>query len=150
MHTIELKEYEQRSFAKEALAEGTGRQIWIRYPDKIEISPPTFLTLYQWFLRPKGWVGHIPIDKSFSILIKPKVELSNLFRMLEYAYRIKFIQDDYLVSSDSLPEFYQRLANILAKKVLQRILRGLYKEYISCNHRLNFMRGRVSLDKMID
>jgi len=150
MHTIELKEYEQRSFAKEALAEGTGRQIWIRYPDKIEISPPTFLTLYQWFLRPKGWVGHIPIDKSFSILIKPKVELSNLFRMLEYAYRIKFIQDDYLVSSDSLPEFYQRLANILAKKVLQRILRGLYKEYISCNHRLQFIRGRLNVEKMID
>ena len=150
MHSIELKEYEQRSFVQDALEECTGRQIWLRYSDKIEISPPTFQTLHQWYLKPKGWVGHIPIDKSLSLLIKPKVDLSNLFRMLEYAYRIKFTRDDYLVKSDSLPEFYQRLANILAKQVLQRIIRGLYKEYISCNDRLQFLKGRLKVEKMID
>jgi len=150
MQTIELKEYELHSFVQDALDESIGRQIWLKYADRIDISPPTFQTLHQWYLKPKGWVGHIPIDRSFSIIIKPKVELSNIFRMLEYAYRIKFTQNDHLVRSDSLSEFYQRIANILAKQVLQRIIKGLYKEYISCNNRLQFIRGRLNVKKMID
>lgn len=150
MHTIELKEYEPRFFANDSLDEAAGRQIWLRYREQIEMVPPTFQTSHQWYLKPKGWVGHIPINESLFLIIKPKIELGNLFRMLEYAYDINFTHDGDLVSSDSLPEFYQRLANILAKKVIQRTLRGLYKEYFSCTDSLPFVRGRIATETMIN
>ncbi|MFW6297599.1 MAG: McrC family protein, partial [Desulfosalsimonas sp.] len=150
MQAIELKEHEGRAFDQDVLDEGRGHQLWLRFGNKIEIDPPTFKTGYQWHLKPKGWVGHIPIDNSLSLIIRPKVELGNLFGMLEYAYRIPFTQDEQLIHSDDLPEFYQRLANILARQVLRRTFCGLYKEYISRRSRLPFVRGRIDTTKMLN
>lgn len=150
MNPILLKEYESKYFGKDAIDNYVAQQIWELYREKIDVIPPSFQTDDQWILKPKGWIGHIPINQSVSILIRPKLPIGNLFRMLEYAYQIEFAKDDHLVSSDTLHEFYQRLANILAKQVIRRTLKGLYQEYVSHTNMLPFVRGRIDTKLIMD
>lgn len=150
MNQIELTEYETRSFSHDLLDEKTGQLLWLRYRDKIDVIPPSFQTSNQWRLKSLGWVGHIPIDDRISLFIKPKVTLNNLFLMLEYAYFLDFEIEEQLIGAASLSEFYQRLANILAKKAIKRTFKGLYYEYIERSNNLPYIRGRLDLMRMVN
>ena len=69
--------------------------------------------------------------------------------MLEYAYRqdIQFFEG--LIDCASLEEFYERLANVLAKRVIDRQHKGLYRRYIQRTERSGFIRGRLDLKDRI-
>ena len=94
-------------------------------------------------------MGYIPIDEAVRIFIKPRVKLSNLFRMLEYAYKLPFLATGDMVGAQSLQEFYERLAKIVALRVLDRCRKGLYREYAARSNRLPFLRGKVALESML-
>jgi 5-methylcytosine-specific restriction enzyme subunit McrC len=49
----------------------------------------------------------------------------------------------------SLEEFYERLANILALRILDRLRRGLYRTYVPHARTLPYLRGRVGLMRAI-
>jgi len=147
--TIELYEYQTRSFPEDEIPQDVGKFIWSQYSEKIAVEAPTFQTDSQWRFTSQGWVGHIPLTESYRILLKPKVELENLFRMLEYAYRIPFETMGDVVGASSLVEFYDRLAHILALRVADRVRKGLYREYASREQRLPFVRGKLDLNSML-
>ena len=147
--TIELSEYQKRSFPAEDIPQDVGRFIWSHYKDKIVVEAPTFQTDNQWRFTSQGWVGHIPITDGYRLLLKPKVELENLFRMLEYAYRVPFETMGEAVGAASLEEFYERLARILALRITDRMRKGLYREYASRERRLPFIRGKVDLRALL-
>ena len=147
--TIELSEYQTQAFPAEVIPEAVARHLWSRYREKITLELPTFQTDNQWKLTSQGWVGHIPITEDFHVLLKPKVELGNLFRMLEYAYRVQFETMGNIIGASSLSEFYERLARILALRVTDRTRKGLYREYLQRAQRLPYVRGRISLESMI-
>jgi 5-methylcytosine-specific restriction enzyme subunit McrC len=103
----------------------------------------------DWQLTAQGWVGYIPVSTEITLALRPKVKLSNLFRMLEYAYRlqgIKFLGG--LVNCSSLEEFYEYLASILAKRVLDRSRRGLYRAYRSEEGVLSYLCGRMNIEHL--
>ena len=50
--------------------------------------------------------------------------VENIFRMLEYAYNVPFKQTDELVECETLEDYFERLASVLAKRVLDRGRRG--------------------------
>lgn len=147
--TIELQEYRTANLPAEAIPQHVGQRIWSQYQEKITVEPPTFKTENQWRLTPQGWAGHIPVDDEFNVFIQPKVELDNLFRMLEYAYRLPFIVTGDIVGADSLQELYERLARILALRVLDRGRKGFYREYASRSNKLPYVRGKVMLESML-
>ncbi len=142
--TIELTEYQAADFPAAAIPEELGRILWEKYRQQIQVEAPSFMTNHHWRLTAQGWVGHIPLSPEVRLLLKPKVELSNLFRMWEYAYRLNnFNLPPYLVESDSLPEFYERLAHILALKVMNRARQGLHRAYLPQTEALPYVRGRL-------
>jgi 5-methylcytosine-specific restriction enzyme subunit McrC len=99
----------------------------------------------------KGWVGHIPLAKDLSITLKPKVDLTNIFLMLEYAYRLKSFKFlDGIAKCESLNDFYQQLAKILALRILDRTRKGYYREYIPENERLPYVRGQLDIKSAIN
>ena len=147
--TIELEEYSPTSLPAEALPQHLGKLLWSRYGQKIQIEPPTFKTDNQWRITPQGWAGHIPADDGYQLFIKPKVELANLFRMLEYAYKLPFLATGEMVGAKSLKDFYERLARILALRALDRSRKGLYREYAGRSQRLPFLRGKVVLESLL-
>lgn len=147
--TIELQEYRTLSMPATALPESIGTALWKRYGSKVEVEFPSPKTANQWQLTPQGWAGHIPIDKKFHLFIKPKVELDNLFHMLEYAYKLEFLATGDMVGAASLQEFYNRLAKIIALRVLDRSRKGFYREYVARANRLPYLCGKVALESML-
>lgn len=147
---LKLSEYKPERFPPEAIPEEIGRRIWQEYSGKVEIESPSFRNNYQWELTSQGWVGYIPLSNELGLSLEPKVELGNLFRMLEYAYNLesfKFLPS--LFNAQSLDEFYERLALVLAARVLDRSRKGLYREYLSYEEHLPYVSGRLDLQPMV-
>ena len=67
--------------------------------------------------------------------------------MLEYAYRLDAIFLEGTIDADSLEEYYERLANILARRILDRTRRGLYRTYLGDEDRLPYVRGRLDVPR---
>jgi 5-methylcytosine-specific restriction enzyme subunit McrC len=84
--------------------------------------------------------------------LEPKVPIGNLFRLLEVAYDLKagaFRVYEDLVGCGSLADFYERLANILAKRTLQRARWGFHREYVEREDLLPFVRGRLNAMRLL-
>ncbi|XZN90829.1 MAG: McrC family protein [Microcoleus sp.] len=142
---IELTEYQLATFERDFIPESVGDKIHQNYGKEIDIEFPNRKTKDQWELKSKGRVGNIPITPDFHIAIRPKVPINNLFGMLEYAYNLKIKFPQGSIQCQSLKQIYERLANILAQKILERCRKGLYRDYLSKTERLAYIRGRVDL-----
>jgi 5-methylcytosine-specific restriction enzyme subunit McrC len=69
--------------------------------------------------------------------------------MLEVAYRLEFKVLERLVGCQSLAEFYERLANILARRVLDRGRQGFYRAYLGQTEQLPYVRGQLDVRQLI-
>jgi hypothetical protein len=108
--TLEVTEYEPKSFSAALLPEAVAQLLWDHYSAQIEIETPSFKTGNQWRLKSRGWVGHIPVTEDFRLNLLPKVSLVNLFGMYEYAYNLESFRFlDGMVGANSLIEFYEQL-----------------------------------------
>src|ERR1041384_7984655 len=140
MTTLELTEYVRASFPSEAIPAGTGELLWKEHGDKIAVEFPSPKSGGEWQLTSLGWVGVLPVTRELRIALRPKVTLRNLFRMLEYAYRLRSFRFlDGTFECRSIEEFYAELAAILARRVLDRARRGLYATYVSERERLPYL-----------
>ncbi|MFQ5730168.1 MAG: McrC family protein [Waddliaceae bacterium] len=147
---LSLSEYSSARFPKEAISDALGETLWRNYNNQVAVDFPSPKTGKQWQLTPQGWVGYIPLNEQLGLSLQPKVELENLFRMLEYAYRLKsFHFLDGLIDCQSIEEFYERFANILARRVLDRGRKGFYHAYLPKTDQLPFVRGRMNIRKAI-
>lgn len=145
--TIELTEYRPRLLPRPDLPGPVGELLWRTYGRQVEVEFPNPKTGQQWRLTAQGWVGHIPLTPEFHLALQPKVKLANLFRMLDYAYQLKsfrFLAG--LVGCQTLAEFYEELASILAKRVLDRGRKGFYRAYLPRTERLPYLRGRLEME----
>ncbi len=148
---IELHEYKAKSIEPTLLSYELGDTLWRNYDNVVDVDFPSPKTDGNWKLISKGWVGHIPLAKNCSITLKPKVELTNIFRMLEYAYRLKsfkFLKG--ITACKSLDDFYEQLAKILALRILDRSRKGYYRKYIPENERLPYVRGQLDVRNAIN
>jgi 5-methylcytosine-specific restriction enzyme subunit McrC len=146
---IKLTEYQPATFDQDFIPESVGEKIYQYYAKEIEIEFPNPKTNNKWELTSKGIVGNIPITPEFHILISPKVPLTNLFGMLDYAYKIKINVPKGKIECESVEQVYERLANILAQKILERCRKGLYRDYLSKTEKLAYIRGRIDVRQAI-
>jgi 5-methylcytosine-specific restriction enzyme subunit McrC len=142
---IELFEYTPKRLPREALSSEAAEMIWQKYKDQIDVDLPSFQTEYHWQLTSLGFVGYLPVTPDLCLALRPKIPLRNLFGMLEYAYRLDFKLFEGLVDCATLEEFYERLANVLAKRVIDRQRRGLHRTYVPRTERSGFIRGKLDL-----
>lgn len=142
---IELTEYQPTYLNRNALPLELGELLWRNYHQQVAVEFPSPKTGNRWQLASQGWVGHIPLSPDVHLSLQPKVALGNLFRMLEYAYNLDFKLLPGLVDSQSLAEFYERLAHILARRVLDRGRKGFYRAYIPQNNVLPYIRCRLDM-----
>jgi len=104
----------------------------------------------KWALKNKGWVGYIPLTAAYHFRLESKVPLHNLFGMISYAYEwANFQWLEGLMTCESLPKFYNRLALKLAELILQRSKQGLYRAYIPHQANLSYVRGRIQVTQAI-
>jgi 5-methylcytosine-specific restriction enzyme subunit McrC len=147
---VTLKEYKAESLPEKDFPEALGLILKQSYSDKVTVDFPHAGNGKTWTLTAQNWVGFIPLSPELSIRIEPKVSIYNLFGMLEYAYNLgelKLLANWH--QCDTLEELYERLAQILAKRIADRTRRGLYRTYIPKTERLNCIRGRLNLAHQI-
>ena len=141
---IELREYRPLDLPASALSNTEAAILDREYRSQIQIEPPSFRNNHQWRLTSLGWVGFIPLTDDLAFRLQPKVPLRSLFGMWEYAYRLKSFRFlEGITDVETLEEFYEKLANILAKQVLNRARQGFYRSYISQQEALPYLRGRL-------
>jgi len=142
---VALTEYEATRFAPAEIPTAVGETLLRHYAPQVDVDFPTPKTNGQWQLRSLGWVGHIPVTPQVHLALQPKVPLTNIFRMLEVAYRLDFKIVGGLTGCQSLAEFYERLAHILARRVLDRGRQGFYRAYLPQTGTLPYVRGRLDV-----
>lgn len=143
---IDLVEYEARHLPAGALEVSVAEALWRTYRTHVTVDPPSFKTGQQWVLVSQGWVGYIPLSETLGLVLHPRVSLKDVFGMLEYAYRLgSFGFLEGLMQCSSLEEFYERLAHVLARRVLERARRGLYRSYAPRHETLTAVTGRIDL-----
>ena len=144
MQIITLKEEEDLSLPRDAIEEDLILRLWRVYGERVKVEFPTPMTDFCYVLRSKGYVGQIPLSHDTVLRILPKVPLNNIFGMLEYAYNLKsFHFLDGATNVESLEDLFERLVSILAKKVLDRVRKGLYQGYVKQEECLRYQRGRI-------
>ncbi|HEY9726382.1 MAG TPA: restriction endonuclease [Chroococcales cyanobacterium] len=143
---IELTEYSPRTFEREEIDYAIAETLWHKYNTQIAIDFPSLKTGGKWKLTSQGWVGHIPLTPELHLALLPKVQLKNLFGMLEYAYQLKsFCFLEGLIDCQSLEDFYSQLAYLLARRILNRGRKGFYRTYIPKTGQLAYIRGRMDI-----
>jgi 5-methylcytosine-specific restriction enzyme subunit McrC len=147
---LSLTENEHKRFPPATISPDLGEILWRNYSNQVTVDFPTPKTGGQWQLTAQGWVGFIPCSPELGIALKPKVDLENLFRMLEYAYRLEsFHFLEGLADCKTLEDFYERLANVLARRVLDRGRKGFYHAYVPEADDLPFLKGRLNVRQTI-
>jgi 5-methylcytosine-specific restriction enzyme subunit McrC len=148
---ITLKEYVPVRIPASKISREDGKRLWQEFGEKITVAEPSFKNDDQWELTSQGWVGFIPFSEQLGLYLKPKVPLKNLFGMWEYAYRLKSFQIlPDLYQCESLQEFYEQLAGVLAKRILDRSRKGYYRAYMSRTEDLSFLKGHLDLHQMMN
>ena len=131
------------------MSDAIGNALYYHFRNYIAVEFPTPKTDGKWEFIPLGWVGTIPVTDAVLITIESKAPIENLFRMWEYAYRLKGIKFlDGIIKCKSIVEFYQNLAGILANRVLDRTRKGLYRTYLGRAARLPYVSGRLDVRRM--
>ncbi|MFW6070462.1 MAG: McrC family protein [bacterium] len=147
LETISLTEYEPRRLPADALEEDVGRLLWQQYDRELgvlHVAFPSPRTGRQWELTSRGWVGHIPLGRGRRLALQPRAPLDNVLRMLALVYDLQsFHLLDGLVGSETLSDVYERLAALLARRVLVRARQGFYSAYEERTATLPYVRGRL-------
>ena len=144
MQVFELQEEENFFIPQADFEQASALTLHRLHSNRISIEFPSPLNDQCYVLRSKGCIGQIPVSEDVLLRIRSKVPVANVFRMLEYAYNLKsfnFLEGQ--VSIESLDDVFERLASILAKRVLDRARKGLYRSYIGEEESLPYLRGRV-------
>jgi 5-methylcytosine-specific restriction enzyme subunit McrC len=122
-------------------------RLWRDHGKRVAVEFPSPKTGGAWQLTNLGFAGYLPLSTELGVLLAPKVPVGNLFRMLAYAYDLKNLTFfDDLVGFASIQEAYEHLAELLARRVLDRARKGLHRDYEPRAGRLQHLRGRIDIE----
>lgn len=144
--TLHLTEYQAATFAPDQLAPEPSLRIWRRYGRQIQVEFPSPQTEGGWRLTSQGWVGLAPVTPALTLAIAPRVPVSNLFAMLDYAWDLRsFHLLDGLAAGATVGDAVARLAHILARRVLALAQRGFVGAYHERTEARATVRGRIEI-----
>lgn len=149
MLIIRLKEYQSREISKGLISYDLQEKLCREYNKQIKIELIAHKNSDRWRITAQGYVGYIQVSPDLAIFIEPKAPIKNVLAMLEYTPEFKGFKFTELVNCDTLQEFLNSLAALLANQVLEKCRRGLYRSYISQRATLEYVRGRIDIPKAI-
>lgn len=114
VRSLELTEHQAKSVDASILTRTDALLLDSRFRGYVRISPT--LSGATWDLTPGDWIGRLPISNDLVLYIQPKVPLQNVFGMLDVAYEARFEIPKGATECQSLEDFFDRLASILAKR----------------------------------
>ena len=126
---LDLREEETGRFPRDMLSDA--QVLALNASGKFEVEPASVFNENKYGIRSQGWVGQIPVGDELLVRVAPKVSVSNLFRMLEVAYNLSsFHLFEGDIEIESIEDIYERIVSILARRVIDRARKGLYRSYV--------------------
>lgn len=105
----------------------------------------------RFIVNPRQYVAHLELPSGTVLLVKPKVDPANVFRMLAYVYagwnREVFQRADVLYSTDKF--LFEPLVELFCELVAARIRRGLVQNYMIHEEDLTVLRGRILFEQQV-
>lgn len=102
-------------------------------------------------VNPKQYVAHLALPSGSLLLVEPKINPANVFRMLAYVYagwnRDVFRNAEVLYSTDRL--LFEPLVELFSDMVAARVRRGLVQDYVRHEENLSVMRGRILFERQV-
>jgi len=132
---------------RQRLARDDAQRLGRDYHDRLSLRSVWQESEQPWELRALDSVGYIPLSDTLGLHIAPKVEIGTVFRMLEWAHgkSLRVLRPE--IACDSLEEYYEQLARILAERVYERGRKGLYRDYVRREEDLAYVRGRMDVQR---
>ena len=147
---IELVEYKPVELPVGELPMKAAALLHDRYSKHVHIERVFWDGGDRWRLTNLGWAGYIPLDETLAIALMPKTSISRLFEMLEVAYDLSiFEQGNDLYEVAGVDDLYERLAGELARRVLLRLRRGIYRSYVAQEEQSRYVRGRLDVRRQM-
>jgi 5-methylcytosine-specific restriction enzyme subunit McrC len=120
----------------------------IKHSGIADVEFPSPLNGHRYTLLALGRVGHVPVAPGKVVSVQPKAPVVSIFRLLEQVYNLKsFRFHDGTTHLDTVRELLERLAHVLARRVLHRVRLGLYREYVEETGQIQQVRGRLDVPK---
>lgn len=148
MEYLTLTEHEEKKFSKAEISAQEAEILRQRYDSYLDITYPSPATDGKWLLEPGGHIGVLPLQGSRALHIKPKGPIQNVFEMLEVIGSLPDIPEG-ASQVGATTDFTQQLVRMLAKRVIRRAREGLYREYISREQDLPYVRGTIDVGKHV-
>lgn len=143
---IEIIEYQSILIPRQDIPQAALDELRQKYKPQLQIGLEDTRYGDFWKLTAKGWVGYIPLPANLGIRLQPKVPIQSILGMLEYAYNLKSFRFlDGLIDCETLEEFCDRLAAILASRILSRVRQGIYQTYLPKTGELGYIRDRLDI-----
>ena len=147
--TIVLTEFQPQRLPGDSLSVPVAERLWQHYGHLVEVEFPSPKSADQWQLTAQGWVGMLPVTRDLTLVLQPKVTIANLLRMVEIAFDLRALQIFAgTVDAATVLDLYERLALLLAQRVLARCRRGLYRPYQVQRAALPYLRGRLQVAEL--
>jgi len=144
-----LPEYDDKEYDRDEVSEEVAEFLIENFSSEVEVEYPTYKTDGKWVLKNKGFVGFIQLPGDDAVVLEPKVDIDNVFAMMEYAYHLGDFDLDTIYDSESVKGFYDRIANILAENVNDRRKRGLYRSYVEREEKSQKIKGKINFRKTL-
>src|SRR5688572_17618260 len=116
MRLLELTEHTASYHRHDVLTHAEGELLYSAYGQQIDVVFPSPATRGMWKLTPLGWAGVFPLTNDLTVVSQPKIPISNVARMLGYAYDLPIHDYPGIVASATLMDFFDQLARILVRK----------------------------------
>jgi 5-methylcytosine-specific restriction enzyme subunit McrC len=148
MRTLEIREGEKRYLTRDELS--TEQALAIDASGFVKIQFPSPANRQQFVLEAANVVGLLPLPGDLLIRITPKVPIANLFGMLEMVHELaSFRFYEGIGHVEAIEDIYARLARLLARRVSQRVRRGLYAAYLPVEEASLTVRGRIDVAESV-
>jgi 5-methylcytosine-specific restriction enzyme subunit McrC len=119
------------------------------YAEQVRVYDPSPQTGNQWQLAAQGWAGLVPVTQALLLELRPELAPANPWHLVADLYGVEPDLEKELEVTTSWLDFYNRLAALLARKVLERARRGLHRGYVEQSDHFPYIRGQVDIRQLL-
>jgi 5-methylcytosine-specific restriction enzyme subunit McrC len=144
LRTVQLTEGQPTFLGGSELTESDA--VAIAASKLVDVEFPSPINGRKFVLRSTATVGLIPVSRGLLLRVIPKVPVSNVFGMLEVVHQLRTLRFyDGIGQVEALEDVYSRVASIFARRVMNRVRRGLYASYLNHEVQGTVARGRINV-----
>ena len=148
--TILLTENQPLFLEANEISNKLGERVFTSFSKYIDVDFPSLKTKGKWRLNSSGWAGSICVDHDMTIFLQPKIGINNILAMWEYAYSLRHFEIfNQTIYCDSINGFYNKIAWMLSKLIIERCRKGLYRTFVDVQERTSYVVGRINIKEAL-